>query len=287
MILEHIPEQDAESSEPISISYDNFLRIMSSAANDAYNPKAKRKFPDKFRSSLSDYYIAASHNTYLAGDQITGAASADRYVDVLEKGCRCVEIQCWDGASEEIDASVPVVGHGSSLANNIPFDGKPPSFIIKIMHTSETHCINFTEVIRIIRDTAFSMNSKGEVNDMPVIISLRNHCSWDQQQMMADILKEELGDMIETRRAGGGENLPSPLDLREKILIKSRKVDGQTNSALHKLFYFTTSHSADLLDGHEVPITVVNSCDDSEAEKRVHDPTLLASWTTYNKTHIR
>ena len=56
---------------------------------------------------LKDYLISSSHNTYLVGNQLYGEASIDGYKTVLEKGCQCIEIDCWDGDNHE-----PKVVHG-------------------------------------------------------------------------------------------------------------------------------------------------------------------------------
>lgn len=122
MILDAKPLNFSEDSgESKRLTYEHFHRIMCAPSNDAYDPKAKMKRLDKFREPLSHYYIASSHNTYLASDHLTGAASIDRYIDVLDKGCRCVEIQCADGGAD----SIPIVTHGISFAKSIAFDGTP------------------------------------------------------------------------------------------------------------------------------------------------------------------
>ena len=56
---------------------------------------------------LKDYLISSSHNTYLVGNQLYGDASTEGYKTVLLKGCRCIEIDCWDGNDNE-----PKVVHG-------------------------------------------------------------------------------------------------------------------------------------------------------------------------------
>jgi hypothetical protein len=49
---------------------------------------------------ISDYYISSSHNTYLWGNQLYGKASTQAYQKVLERACRCVEVDVWDGDSD-------------------------------------------------------------------------------------------------------------------------------------------------------------------------------------------
>ena len=56
---------------------------------------------------LKDYFISSSHNTYLVCHQLYGDASIEGYKTVLLKGCRCIEIDCWDGEDNE-----PKVVHG-------------------------------------------------------------------------------------------------------------------------------------------------------------------------------
>lgn len=296
MIQEAMPGVDTKSGAPVLLSYAGFLQIMTSQTNDAYDPSKKRKDSENLFEPLSNYYIASSHNTYLAGDQLTGTSTVDRYVDVLEKGCRCVELDVYDG-----DAG-PVITHGFTLTSKI----------------------SFAEVIRAIKENAFAANSLGEVNEFPVILSIENHCSWEQQKMMADILKHELGVMIQ--RSGMGikdGRLPILSDLKRKILIKGKQSASETEESdddeapstalvtqdkdaalgtaekprkktkspgthpdLSGLIFLGTAPSKDFSESSSVPCDIMSSFSESKVEKITRNESSVAAWINHNMVHM-
>ncbi|NXV75757.1 PLCZ1 phosphodiesterase, partial [Atlantisia rogersi] len=174
------------------MSFEGFIRYMSSEDVSIFKSNHRTVYQD-MNYPLCDYFISSSHNTYLISDQLIGPSHLWGYTSALLKGCRCLEIDCWDGSNNE-----PVVYHGHTLTSKIPF----------------------SSVIEVIDKYAFV------ASDYPVILSLENHCSCKQQEVMADHLQNILGDKLLTSTIGDTEvtQLPSPEALKFKILIKNKKV---------------------------------------------------------------
>ncbi|KAL8836344.1 MAG: hypothetical protein Q9170_002958 [Blastenia crenularia] len=142
----------------------------------------------KFDRPLNEYFISSSHNTYLLGRQVAGSSSTEAYVKALQNGCRCVEIDCWDGNDGR-----PIVMHGRTM----------------------TTSILFADCVAVISKHAFVSSP------YPLTISLEVHCNSNQQQAMVDIMVKEFGDkLIREPIATNTSQLPSPEELRQKILIK-------------------------------------------------------------------
>ena len=67
---------------------------------------------------------------------------------------------------------------------------------------------------------------------MPVILSIENHCSWDQQKMMADIIKHELGVMVQRPGTGVRDGrLPTLSELKRKIILKGKMSPSETEES--------------------------------------------------------
>ncbi|XP_015999899.2 1-phosphatidylinositol 4,5-bisphosphate phosphodiesterase eta-2 isoform X3 [Rousettus aegyptiacus] len=174
------------------LGIDGFTNYTRSPAGDIFNPGHHAVHQDMTRP-LSHYFISSSHNTYLAGDQLTSQSRAGMYARVLQAGCRCVEVDCWDGPDGE-----PIVHHGYTLTSKILFK----------------------DVIETINKYAFVKN------EYPVILSIENHCSVVQQKKMAQYLTDILGDKLDLSSVSSEDAtmLPSPQMLKGKILVKGKKL---------------------------------------------------------------
>ncbi|TMS05554.1 hypothetical protein E3U43_004804 [Larimichthys crocea] len=185
-------EIEETARESRSMTFEGFLRYMESKDCCIFNQAHTAVYQD-MDQPLTSYFISSSHNTYLTGHQLVGESDLDAYVCALRKGCRCLEIDCWDGPDME-----PVVYHGYTLTTKILFK----------------------DVITTVKQHAF------EVSAYPVILSLENHCSKEQQEVMAQYLISILGENLlrtplDHLTTG---DLPSPNDLKYKILIKNKKL---------------------------------------------------------------
>ncbi|XP_038610099.1 1-phosphatidylinositol 4,5-bisphosphate phosphodiesterase delta-3 isoform X2 [Tachyglossus aculeatus] len=172
---------------------DGFMMYLLSAEGDIVNQEHVAVYQDMCQP-LGHYFISSSHNTYLTDSQIGGPSSTEAYVRAFSQGCRCVELDCWEGQAGE-----PVIYHGHTLTSKI----------------------RFRDVVQAVRDHAFT------ASPYPVILSLENHCGPEQQATMARHLRTILGDMLVTETLDGRvpKELPSP-ELKGKVLIKAKKLPG-------------------------------------------------------------
>jgi phosphatidylinositol phospholipase C delta len=64
------------------------------------------------------------------------------------------------------------------------------------------------------------------VTPYPVVLSIENHCSLDQQELLAEIMRVGFGDslLMPGELMGSGTNLPTLDQLKYKVLIKGKRL---------------------------------------------------------------
>ncbi|KAG5276906.1 hypothetical protein AALO_G00111140 [Alosa alosa] len=190
-------EPDADLKKKGCMSSEGFCRYLMSDENAPVFLDRLEEYQE-MDQPLGHYLISSSHNTYLTGRQFGGRSAVEMYRQVLLSGCRCVELDCWDGKGEDQE---PIITHGKAMCTDILFK----------------------DVIQAIRDTAFV------TSDYPIILSFENHCSKPQQYKMAKYCEEIFGDLLQKQPLDEfplepGRPLPSPADLKRKILIKNKRL---------------------------------------------------------------
>ncbi|KAM4042339.1 1-phosphatidylinositol 4,5-bisphosphate phosphodiesterase beta-4 isoform 2-T4 [Anomaloglossus baeobatrachus] len=193
-------EPDEELKRKGHISSDGFCRYLMSDEN-APVFLDRLELYQEMEHPLAHYFISSSHNTYLTGRQFGGKSSVEMYRQVLLAGCRCVELDCWDGKGEDQE---PIITHGKAMCTDILFK----------------------DVIQAIKETAFV------TSEYPVILSFENHCSKYQQYKMSKYCEEIFGDLLlkqalDSHPLDPGKSLPSPNDLKRKILIKNKRLKAE------------------------------------------------------------
>ncbi|KAI9834356.1 MAG: Phospholipase C, partial [Phylliscum demangeonii] len=196
-----LPSADDEAEPTDRMKLEGFAAFMVSPSNAALHHASGAV---ALHRPLSEYFVSSSHNTYLLGRQVAGESSTEAYIWALERGCRCVEVDCWDGPDGR-----PVVNHGRTL----------------------TSSVLFADCIAVIGKYAFASSP------YPLIVSLEVHCCPEQQVAMADILRAMLGARLVTEPfITNAFVLPSPEELKHRILIKVKAGDPVDDAvALHPL----------------------------------------------------
>lgn len=117
-----------------------------------------------------------------------GTSSPESYTRVISKGCRCVEIDAWDGEGSDSD---PIVTHGLTW----------------------TQSTTFRAVCEAIGK---AFNSEEQ---WPLMISLECHADAKRQLMMTEIMKEVWGPRLLDPDSEMLDDIVRPKDLKGRILL--------------------------------------------------------------------
>lgn len=233
------------------LSFYGFASFLRSSDNSVLIKK-----PQDMSHPMSHYFINSSHNTYLTGHQLKGLSSCEAYVYALHKGCRSLEIDVWDGTDG------PVVTHGMTLTSKIPL----------------------RHVLEVIKVYAF------DKSPYPVILSLENHCSKDQQRIMSGLFISIFGEMLAVDNLSYNNTLPSPEQLKYKIILKgnpkSQKKKSRVSKATRKISHmnFKSQRKSRCQSDSVVPAEIPNISSGSEIDLLKLELSDLQNEVTKNET---
>lgn len=235
--------------------FDAFLKELSSPGSSTAVPvNADTSY------ALSQYFISSSHNTYLTGNQLWSKASTDPYKDVLLRGCRCIEIDVWDGdsdsaSSSDNEAEPRSEGSGSDVSKLTGLMKKgltrlrsgsntkqetqqtaaadspagdqtqlPTPWRSTVDRTEPRVLHGYTATKEIpFRDVCEVVAKYGfATSDLPLIVSLEVHCNHEQQDIMVEIMQDNWKQYLVPLPPDFSDATPLPSleSLKRRILVK-------------------------------------------------------------------
>lgn len=244
--------KQAFDNDPKAKKFDQYLKkLLDPASSSALPIKVDLKQP------LSSYFISTSHNTYLSGNQLWGRSTTDAYKNVLKRGCRCIEVDLWDGgspsSSEAEEEDEPVHEHDRDHDS-----GKLSSLLKKGLSRIRSHSNperpreeTSPAGNQTIKPTPWRTESGRDepvvyhgytatkqmpfrkvcevvreyafrTSDLPIIVSLEVHCTSPQQEIVAELMDDYWGDYLFRLPKDFSDSTPLPQlsTLKKRILVK-------------------------------------------------------------------
>jgi len=282
------------------IDMDRFESYLKSTDNDVFDPAKEMFDHNVMNRPFSEFWIYSSHNTYLSGDQWKSMSSVEMYMEALYRGCRCLELDCWDGERDDSAEKRPIpdIYHGHTMTSRIKFH-------------------DVIEGIKVFLN--------GNPNCYPLVLSLENHCTIPFQETMARDMIAIFGDSLfvpdeETLHG----SIPSAEELRGKVVLKGNRITEskesyytdiesdsddsevednfsskddiplnkpkirytKVSSELSRITYLHSIPVKNFEDSAKGPSFHMHSFSESAARKYCRKKDQRNSWIAYNQTHI-
>lgn len=219
------PDDFSEPSKEY-ITKSVFCNYLRCDANDAFDPERGLWEQDDMNQPLSSYWINSSHDTYLKNhppmitegspnNHTRAPLDVKMYTTALHRGCRCLELDVWDGEGRQRGEPVVRFGTDQDKATQEVRDG-----------------LFFHDILKAVRSFLIS-----NVNTLPIMLMIETHCSRPLQEVMASHLRRILGsdDLLHIPPsnpiAEKERVLPTPNELRGKVVVKCKIPQNITEDA--------------------------------------------------------
>ncbi|XP_065880106.1 phosphoinositide phospholipase C 6-like [Euphorbia lathyris] len=180
-----------------TLTLDDFHHYLFSA--DLNPPVPLNAALQDMTKPLSHYFIYTGHNSYLTGNQLSSDCSDVPIINALKRGVRVIELDLWPNSKKD---DVHVL-HGRTLTT--------PVGLIRCLKSIKEHAFSFSPY--------------------PVIITLEDHLTPDLQAKVASMITETFWDMLYVPEFEYLEELPSPEDLKHRIIISTKPPKKYNKSA--------------------------------------------------------
>ncbi|KAK6855168.1 PLC-like phosphodiesterase [Apiospora arundinis] len=224
----HLIQEDQTQQEVAGgLDFNGFVQYMTSPAAGALGPTPEAQHDMSW--PLNNYFVSSSHNTYLEGNQLTSDSTVESYEKVLLRGCRCIEIDVWDGDErftnavddESSRATEDAVHWEDKMATEVA--GEKVGFRLRTMMKVSNWVTDKFVNEKGKRDMAEIQKNWGKMvaaeprvlhghtltkeisfrnvcetvkehafttSDLPIVVSLEVHCCPEQQEKMVEIMEE-------------------------------------------------------------------------------------------------
>ncbi|CAJ1959734.1 unnamed protein product [Cylindrotheca closterium] len=222
-------------SQKTALQKDQFEEFLYSDLNDAYDPEIQQ-MEQRLDQPLSAYWINTSFKTYqirtTIGNKERTCASVEGYMKALIRGCKCLDLDCWDGPTmPNAKICIPMVGHPMTKATSDNSSNKNNLLLLR-------HVCGVVEAYL-----------KMHPQSHPIILSIENYCTPPFQEAMALLLHETLGHrlLLPTSQNNNSKDnnsswdeestpslpcLPSPDALRGRVILHSKAHPESSSSTM-------------------------------------------------------
>nr|GMC92870.1 phosphoinositide phospholipase C 6-like isoform X1 [Ipomoea batatas]GMC94264.1 phosphoinositide phospholipase C 6-like isoform X1 [Ipomoea batatas] len=183
----HDRRQHLAKHNHLYLDLDGFFEFL---FQDDLNGPLNTQVSNDMTAPLQHYFIYTGHNSYLTGNQLSSRCSEKPIIKALERGVRGIELDLWPNSAKD---NIHVL-HGRTL----------------------TTPVTFYKCLESIKKHAFVKSP------YPVIITLEDHLTPDLQAKAAEMLSEVFGEMLYYPESGCLEELPSPEELKYRILLSTK-----------------------------------------------------------------